>query len=548
MSQNTTIYNPYDDPSVPYVEPPENPLFHDTLVVWKHNNIFKNLNIYLSVVSMTGGFIVLVIITAMWLYNKKLVNRVSLRLTAMISLVDIFTGVTMIEFATYLKKDTTKCTIIALAMSFCTQFYLILTAMIAFNLQILFLHRKKVSTFPNKWYTPLAFLIVSAINIPPLVYNRFGYDSFGQHCLYRNPNARETQIWKIVTFIIPVSLTLIYCTIVFIFVICKIIFEHRKLAEVVHSQSTSSLTAKARRQKKLLLKLVSRIAMYALIPLLNITGIVVSYSWVTIHKNELLPLWLSYWGIIGSCLPGFSNCVAFLFDPAIHNALRKVKRDLIDNYGCDKSLCSKFTVTLDSPPQSNAFIPHSSSHPSRNSRNSHLPPTPSVHSSVVSPAYFSFPSEIVNDCEVKKNKKNRFLRWFVRTFLIRKQIEPNSMTQSNFSKHSGALSRQNSEIENINRDNLQNLNMISPIDKKKKKFLKLSQIAPIQESFVTTFTTATSNSFYSNNSCPENHTISMHTNSTPTSIIEVGSSSRNRSDSISSIASKDSVDNDISVY
>ncbi|CAG8729641.1 409_t:CDS:1, partial [Acaulospora morrowiae] len=137
MSENSTDIspNPYDDPSIPYVEPPENPLFQKSLEMMKQDKIFRNLNVNLSVISVAGGLIVLSIIAAMWLYEKRLVNRVSLRLAAVISLVDILTGIAVIEYSTYVARDTLKCTFIAWAMSFCPQLYLFLTVMIAFNLQ-----------------------------------------------------------------------------------------------------------------------------------------------------------------------------------------------------------------------------------------------------------------------------------------------------------------------------------------------------------------------------------------------------------------------------
>ncbi|CAG8785962.1 3373_t:CDS:1, partial [Acaulospora morrowiae] len=170
---------------------------------------------------------------------------------------------------------------------------------------LVFLHRKKVSSFPDRWYIPVALLAAIIINIPPLAYNRFGYDSDGQKCLYRELNTKETQMWKLVTFLVPISLSLTYCTSILLTVICKLIFEHRKLVEAVHTRSNTTLTAKARRQKILLLKLIGRIAMYAAIPLVNVTGIVVEYVWTLLHVNQDVPLWMVYWAIIGSCLPGW---------------------------------------------------------------------------------------------------------------------------------------------------------------------------------------------------------------------------------------------------
>src|SRR2546421_11107933 len=126
--------------------------------------------------------------------------------------------------------------------------------------------------FSDKWYIPIAFLAALIINIPPLVYNRFGFDDVGE-CLYRDYELDSTEWWKTATFTIPISLSMIYCTIVLGIVVCKLIFEHRKLAEAIPTtKSNSTLTERARYKKLLLLKLVSRISLYALIPLLTVTG------------------------------------------------------------------------------------------------------------------------------------------------------------------------------------------------------------------------------------------------------------------------------------
>src|SRR5438270_12321143 len=98
MSMNSTndpnsIYSdPYSDPNVPFQDFPDNPSFDHDIAKSKERQIFKLLNIYLSVSSIIGGVIVLLIIMFMYFYDKKLVNRVSLRLTAMISFVDILSA------------------------------------------------------------------------------------------------------------------------------------------------------------------------------------------------------------------------------------------------------------------------------------------------------------------------------------------------------------------------------------------------------------------------------------------------------------------------
>ncbi|CAJ0751328.1 23139_t:CDS:10 [Entrophospora sp. SA101] len=354
---NDTSYDPNTDPNAPYVDYGVNPEFTQDIEHFRLEATYDKLNFYLSIISISCGFLVLFIMTIMWLYDRKLVDRVSLRLTAMISFVDMLNGGTVLAYTLWIPVDGTLCTAIGFGMSFFPQLYLFLTVMIAFNLQVVFLHRRKVSRFSDRWYVPVAFLTALIINIPPLVYNRFGFDIDVIDCLYREGYSEATRWWSILTFFIPITISMIYCTTVLMIVVCKLIFEHRQLAEVIQSsKSNKTLSVKARHKKLLLLKLVSRISLYALIPLLNVSGILVELIYTSVHKkNRTEPQAIIFWSIIGTCSPGIFNFFAFVFDPALHNGFRRYKRVLVDSYGFVKPFDddnSKATVSLNSPPLS----------------------------------------------------------------------------------------------------------------------------------------------------------------------------------------------------
>ncbi|CAB4378530.1 unnamed protein product [Rhizophagus irregularis] len=631
MSINETNVpgDPYSDSSIPYVDFPDNQAYKDDVANQKELQINNYLHYYLSVVSIIGGTIVLLIIIFMYFYDKKLVNRVSLRLTAMISFVDVLSGFTTIAYVDYQPRDTPECTGIATGLSFFPQLYLFLTVMIAFNLQIVFLHSKKVSSFSDRWYIPAALLMALATNIPPLVYNRFGYDSDTRTCIYRNTFSKETNWWRLATFIIPVASSMIYCTTVLVIVVCKLIFEHRQLVEAIPSQSSATLSAKAKRQKLLLLKLVSRISLYAAIPLLTVCGIIVNYTWNSIHgnhKNYSPPKPLIYWSTIGTCLPGFFNFIAFLFDPAIHNAFRKVRKDLIEKYGYSKNPL-KATSSLNSPPMS-PMSPMSTISQSRNSTNSpkspkspqssspfppsqtyHPPSSPNITRITISPASPISSHLSMNNSQIspenmgRKKEKFSFLRWFVRTFLEKKENQPTisitspSMLSTSLSSdqehryssvtiNSGTISGQSDGHD-------YRVEPGSPLDRKRKTFMKrMSKESSNPLNFAyTTSTTVTSNPSTSNATTNfgdnsrllyEQHsfnnngsylfppvlghtTINIHVHQYPGSTMtqieaDIPStlsgvsgvsdifSSHRRSDSESSITSRDEIGNELSAY
>ncbi|CAI2190679.1 19442_t:CDS:2, partial [Funneliformis geosporum] len=514
-------------------------------------------------------------------------------LSAMISFVDVLSGLTVIAYAYYQPRETPECTSIAFGMSFFPQLYLFLTVMIAFNLQIVFLHRKKVSSFSDRWYIPVAFLMAIFINLLPLMFHKFGYDPDTRDCIYRHMYKRETKWWKFVTFLIPISISMIYCTTVLTIVVCKLVFEHRQLAEAIHSQNSVTLSAK-RRHKLLLLKLVGRIALYAAIPLLTVCGIVVEYVWISIHANSEndVPMPLTYWAIVGSCLPGFFNCVAFLFDPAIHNAFRRVKKDLIEIYGYPKH-------TIISPPisPSNAAFQNSTT---QQPRPSHLLPSSPSHCPPHSPKAARTNSRVCPSNVFQSNKKtNRFIRWFVRTFLDKKVIQPpmvllNSASYLSTSLGSDQGNRYSSTTINSGTltgqsfdhgHDYHRIELSNPTDKRKSFMKRTSHVLIIPEHErsnstnldYTNLTNVTGNSDPPTSACNtpisfedssrlhfENHSIGSysqspilgnttidiqsHIEADTSSPLSGVSLSRRRSESESSTASRDSVDNDLASY
>ncbi|CAJ0750971.1 19129_t:CDS:10 [Entrophospora sp. SA101] len=346
---NDTSYDPNTDPNAPYVDYGVNPEFTQDIEHFRLEATYDKLNFYLSIISISCGFLVLFIMTIMWLYDRKLVDRVSLRLTAMISFVDMLNGGTVLAYTLWIPVDGTLCTAIGFGMSFFPSVIFISNCYDCIQ--------STVSRFSDRWYVPVAFLTALIINIPPLVYNRFGFDIDVIDCLYREGYSEATRWWSILTFFIPITISMIYCTTVLMIVVCKLIFEHRQLAEVIQSsKSNKTLSVKARHKKLLLLKLVSRISLYALIPLLNVSGILVELIYTSVHKkNRTEPQAIIFWSIIGTCSPGIFNFFAFVFDPALHNGFRRYKRVLVDSYGFVKPFDddnSKATVSLNSPPLS----------------------------------------------------------------------------------------------------------------------------------------------------------------------------------------------------
>lgn len=95
----------------------------------------------------------MLIILALHLYDRKLVDRVSLRLNALISATDMVSAGALVVYAdASITQDGIGCGISAFLLVWMTNQYLFLTACIAYNLQYLFLEEKPFRQGHEKWY------------------------------------------------------------------------------------------------------------------------------------------------------------------------------------------------------------------------------------------------------------------------------------------------------------------------------------------------------------------------------------------------------------
>lgn len=98
----------------------------------------KIINIVTNVISAISAFLVLAILFAMRCYDRRLVDRVSLRLAAAVSLTDLISSISLIAYS-YLSNGTTSavisCQIIAFLIIWLTNQYLFLTTASGFDLE-----------------------------------------------------------------------------------------------------------------------------------------------------------------------------------------------------------------------------------------------------------------------------------------------------------------------------------------------------------------------------------------------------------------------------
>ncbi|KAG2172076.1 hypothetical protein INT43_001553 [Umbelopsis isabellina] len=344
------------------------------------NRIFSIVNLCINSAGIAGGVLVCLIIALIRLYDKSLVDRVSLRLTAAVSTVDAIKAAAYIIF-TFVATPGAACGATAWLILFLTNLYTFLSVAIAFNLQWvsplcspppccvrpplvgatfpaicmriiqspmsnhgfhsqLFLQGKRVHPHLEKAYFLVSVLLALATTVPPWAAGRLGLDPNYGVCWYVAYSSKRTILWEWMTFLSWNLLGTVYC----FFVVVAVVFKLKKNTQTIKSYNNANTSSsgggkgeltiaqkRARRTQRTMNKLVLRICLYALIPIVTQTGWYISECIMQFQHYLNVPL--DWYLIVTTDLPGVLNFVAFCLDPALGNALNTIKEDMIEKYG-----------------------------------------------------------------------------------------------------------------------------------------------------------------------------------------------------------------------
>ncbi|KAI8583976.1 hypothetical protein K450DRAFT_220867 [Umbelopsis ramanniana AG] len=312
-------YNPEDVPNLQFE------------FEWE-NDLLNVINVVCNSISVVSGMIVLAIIFGLRMYDKKLVDRVSLRLSAAISVTDVISSAALLIY-TYVTAEGGACQLSPFLIIFLTNLFLFLTTAIAFNLQHLFLHQRYYNPNFEKWYYILSVGIAALTAVIPLAAHRLGLDPAQGYCWYSPSWTTESNIYEYATYIGPQLICGTYCLVVVVAVAVKLKMDSMRLErQIAHSGTGERTEVDVRRRKtqKAINRVVRRILLYPVVPILTQTGFIVSEIDMYIHMRPSYAI--NLWGVPLKALPGFFNLLAFMIDPAIYNALAAIKKNLIIKY------------------------------------------------------------------------------------------------------------------------------------------------------------------------------------------------------------------------
>ncbi|KAK9763065.1 hypothetical protein K7432_010610 [Basidiobolus ranarum] len=192
--------------------------------------------------------------------------------------------------------------------------YIFLTATIAFNLQVVFIHRRQnIRKFE---ITFVSISVASALFLSgwPLILGKFGYDAEFDSCWYLHQKQTLTLIWEWCTFHFWVCASVVYSIFVVTWVTRKLIARRHEISEH-HNPDNLNFSPEYVYHLKIMNYTVARILGYAVVPILTQTPILISCIYVYIHSQA--PTTLERASVVATSLQGLFNAFAFTLDPAL---------------------------------------------------------------------------------------------------------------------------------------------------------------------------------------------------------------------------------------
>lgn len=142
---------------------------------------YYRVAVVLDLVSAGSALLILAIMGVLLVYDAKMVNRISLRLTAGIALVDVANHLNIVHWT---MGDGSFCVASAFLRIFGRQVYCLLNISIALNLHLILLGGLRPQASWEKYYWLLSLAVPLLMNLPPLLLGLYGFN--GERCFVRH--------------------------------------------------------------------------------------------------------------------------------------------------------------------------------------------------------------------------------------------------------------------------------------------------------------------------------------------------------------------------
>ncbi|KAK9766357.1 hypothetical protein K7432_004630 [Basidiobolus ranarum] len=275
-------------------------------------DLLNGIRFVTNVISLLVSTIVLSCIIGIRIYRKDMADRISLRLTALVTTSDLFFHICLILVGVLENRDVWK-VFRCLSYAFLTT-SILYTALITLNLQLVLIHHwRRADRYQLAYYLlppiPALALAITCYFLPWTAL------AFG-----------TTQV-----DVVTLGLTIVFVVVmIYSVVVCSTII-HRLRSATRSSLTTDSTPSSGVKNPKVLSRAVLRISLYPLI--LCIVGIPFVFIMIIQQSTKTTYYDGSYYTCEYSiALLGVLNGVAFIYDPVLYHCYSQIRKDLVTRY------------------------------------------------------------------------------------------------------------------------------------------------------------------------------------------------------------------------
>ncbi|ORX89612.1 hypothetical protein K493DRAFT_305621 [Basidiobolus meristosporus CBS 931.73] len=294
-------------------------------------NFFKKLDIVFSIPSIACSLGIIAVITLIHMYDAKLADRVSLRLTFYVSIADLVYSVFQV-FSYVIEQPGFWCSFSVWGYVNFSLLSVYLKGLIAFSLQLIFVHQIKDTKRYEAWYIVGAIIGSFIPATAPALAGMYGWLEWEHTCWYLNDGLFDGYVWEWLSYYIWVLMSVIYSTFTIVIVLKKIYTRTREIELEFEGGKKVAFSSIAQRNAFEAIKQAAyRVAWYPIISLFTRFFELLNAVY-TYHQGEF-PYWVNVGGVITAASPGTITAIVFLFDPSLKHAWLKICEGMVKEYG-----------------------------------------------------------------------------------------------------------------------------------------------------------------------------------------------------------------------
>ncbi|KAJ9062155.1 hypothetical protein DSO57_1013628 [Entomophthora muscae] len=192
------------------------------------------VNFALNVVSAVCGLLAVVIIGGCM--SCRSMDRVSIRFTLAISVVDVVKSLAIVFYNNY-SQDDALCTGLSFVINCLTLVYIFLNTAVALNLQLVFCHGMMLDIEGLLWAGSIGIPVM--LLAVPLAAGKLGLQEENGFCEFRNPSSGEGILYSWVFFISWGLLACCYCTVAVVMIVVQLRKKINVLDRVILIRTSS---------------------------------------------------------------------------------------------------------------------------------------------------------------------------------------------------------------------------------------------------------------------------------------------------------------------